>query len=321
MVQREKQGIKTRITEILGTAYPLLQGPMGHITLGEVAATVSNSGGFGQIAASRLPREQLRAEVERARELTDQPFGINIPLHRPNALEALEIAIEMGIKTITTSGGDPSRVMERVKEAGLRDLHKVSTVKMALKAEAAGVDGVIATGYEAGGHLGRTDVTTLCLVPELVRVLKIPVIAAGGIADARGLLAALALGAEGVEVGTRFLATEECPVSDFIKQLILEAQCESTLVLGKEKMMPVRVLKGKAAELISQAPEDKSLDGVVDRMSVPLRGNQDNILVACGQAAGLCQEIKSIAKIFPEMIEEAQTLSSQLYSLFKGGAK
>lgn len=308
--------MENRITQILGTPYPLLQGPMRLITLGEVAAAVSNSGGFGQVAASGLSSDRLQAEVKKAQELTEQPFGVNIPLHRPNAPEALEIAIEMGIKTITTSGADPVRVMERVKKAGLKVLHKVSTVGMAMKAEAAGVDGVIATGYEAGGHLGRMDVTIFCLIPQLVDVLKIPIVAAGGIADARGLLAALALGAEGVEVGTRFLATEECPVPDSIKQLILEAKCESTVVLGKEKMMPVRVLRSKAAERISQSQEDKSLNGVVDGMYVQSGEDQKSILVPCGQAAGLCREIKSITEIFPEMMEGARLLSSQLYSLF-----
>jgi len=310
--------MKNRITQILGTPYPLLQGPMRLITLGEVAAAVSNSGGFGQIAASGLSSQQLQAEVEKAQELTTRPFGVNIPLHRPNALEALEIAIEMGIKTITTSGTDPAKVMDRVKKAELKILHKVSTLQMALKAEAAGVDGVIATGYEAGGHIGRTDVTTFCLVPQLANALKIPIVAAGGIADARGLLAALVLGAEGVEVGTRFLATKECPVSDFVKQLILEAKCEATVVLGKEKMMPVRVLRSKAAEMISQTQEDKSLNGVADGMYVQSRGDQDSILVPCGQAAGLCSEIKSIVEIFPEMMERARLLSFQPYSLFKG---
>ena len=182
--------MKNRVTEILGTRYPLILGPMRLITLGEMAAAVSNSGGFGQIGASGASAELLRGEIEKARNLTGSPFGINIPVYRPNAFEALEIAIEMGIKTITSSAGNPAKIIGRVKEAGLKVLHKVSSVKMALKAQEAGVDGVIATGFEAGGHVGRESVTTLCLVPQLVEALDIPVVAAGGIGDGRGLLAA-----------------------------------------------------------------------------------------------------------------------------------
>jgi enoyl-[acyl-carrier protein] reductase II len=289
------------------------------LTLGEIAAAVSNSGGFGQIAASGLSLDRLLEEVKKARGLTNQPFGINIPLHRPNASEALEIAIEMGIKTVTTSGADPAKVMERIKEAGLKVLHKVSTVKMALKAKAAGVDGIIATGYEAGGHIGREDVTTFCLIPELVNILKIPIVAAGGVADARGLLAALALGAEGVEVGTRFLATRECPIPDFFKQLILEARCESTIVLGRKKAMPLRVLRNKAAESMGETQEGEVFNNVADRTYVQSCREQDSALLPCGQAAGLCEEIKSIEEVFPEMMKGARLLSFRLYSLLKGG--
>lgn len=313
--------IQNRVTEILGTPYPLLQGPMRSITLSDIAASVANSGGFGQIAASGLSRERLLEEVKRAQKLTDKSFGINIPLHRPIALDAIEIAIEMGIKTITTSGADPTRVMDRIKKAGLKVLHKVSTLNMGLKAEAAGVDGVIATGYEAGGHIGQEDVTTFCLVPQLANVLKIPVIAAGGIADARGLLAALALGAEGVEVGTRFLATRECPVPEFFKQLILQAGCESTTVLGRKKgkVMPVRVFRSKAAEMINKVQDSQVPNGLTDRLFAEPKTDTESLLQPCGQAAGLCREIRSVEEVFPEMMEEASFLSVKLYSLFKGG--
>ncbi len=179
---------------------------MRRITLGPMAAAVSESGGLGQIATSTLTVPELRKEIEKARDLTDRPFGINIPLHRPNALESLETAIEMRVPVISTSGGSPDKIMDRAKDAGLIVLHKVSTTAMGLKAQEAGVDGVIAMGFEAGGHGGRSQLTTLCLVPQLCDALNIPVVAAGGICDFRGFLAALALGAEGIEVGTRFLA-------------------------------------------------------------------------------------------------------------------
>ncbi|MBI4763593.1 MAG: nitronate monooxygenase [Deltaproteobacteria bacterium] len=223
--------MQNRITEILGTRYPLILGPMRLITLGEMAAAVSNSGGFGQIGASGASAELLITEIRKAKDLTSRPFGVNIPIYRPNAFEALEIAIEAGIRTITTSAGDPGRMIRRIKEAGMKVLHKVSTVKMALKAQEAGVDGVIATGFEAGGHVGRESITTFCLVPLLVEALEIPVVAAGGIGDGRGLLAAFALGAEGVEMGTRFVATRECSSPDWYKESILHARDSSTMIL------------------------------------------------------------------------------------------
>lgn len=312
MSEKQTIIIKNRITEILGTSYPLLQGPMRLLTLGEIAAAVSNSGGFGQIAASGLPGDQLRKEVEKARGLTDRPFGVNVALHRANASEALEIVIEMGIKTITTSGADPSRIMDRLRKAGLKVLHKVSSVRTALKAEAAGVDAVIATGYEAGGHIGRGDVTTFCLVPELCNALKIPVVAAGGVAGAEGLLAALALGAEGIEVGTRFLATEECPVVDVWKQSILKANCESTIVVGEGTAMPVRVLRKETVETVGGILEGEKSIGVDEEL-------MSGATHPCGQAAGLCNEITSITEVFPEMVEKAGLLSFKLYSLFEAG--
>ena len=308
--------MKNRITQILGTRYPLILGPMRMITLGEMAAGVSNSGGFGQIAASGASAELLREEIEKAGRLTDRPFGLNMPIYRPNALEALSIAIEMGIKTVTTSAGNPAKMMDPIKKAGLKVLHKVSTVKMAMKAQESGVDGVIATGFEAGGHVGRENITTLCLIPQLVDVLDIPVVAAGGIGDGRGLLAAFALGAEGVEVGTRFVCTTECSSPDWYKQAILHAQNGSTLVLGKETM-PIRVLKNrKAAEVVApeKAKEDERIrsggeDAYVD-------GDAEEAIMPAGQVASLIREIKRITDVFPDMVREAGIISKRLNRFF-----
>ncbi|MBW1949021.1 MAG: nitronate monooxygenase [Deltaproteobacteria bacterium] len=312
--------MKNRICEILGVAYPIILGPMRLITLGEMAAAVSESGGFGQIAASGLSPDRLRSELMKARDLTNRPIGVNIPLYRPNASEALEIAIEVGIKVITTSAGNPGKFIDRIREAGIKVLHKVSTVDMAVKAEAAGVDGVIATGFEAGGHIGREQVTTLCLVPQLVDVLQIPVVAAGGIGDARGLLAAFALGAEGVEMGTRFLGSSECPVPDFFKELVITAKSDSTLLLGKGAM-PIRVLKNKASMMISRtdkAQEDDRLTASGDKSYVQSGGDADSSLMPCGQVAGLITELKNIGEIIPEMMKEVESLSSQLSTIFLG---
>ncbi|MDY6909420.1 MAG: nitronate monooxygenase [Thermodesulfobacteriota bacterium] len=307
-----------RITCILGVKYPLILGAMRRITLGEMAAAVSNSGGFGQIAASGLSTDQLRAELARALELTSLPVGINIPIYRPNAFDALAIAIEAKLRVITTSAGDPSKLMGAAKEAGLKVLHKVSTVEMAKKAQSAGVDGVIATGFEAGGHVGREMMTTFCLVPQLVDALTIPVVAAGGIGDARGFLAALALGAEGAEVGTAFLATHECPVPGFFKQSVVEAGCGATVLLGKDAM-PIRVLNNKAAARIrssDKATEDQRLTAEGDRAYVMECADAETSVMPCGQVCGLVHEMGGAADVFPDMVRSARSLLEALRGVF-----
>lgn len=312
--------MKNRITDILGIDYPLIQGPMRLITLGDMAAAVSNSGGFGQIAASGLSTDRLRSELKKANELTNRPFGINIPIYRPNAYDALEIAIDTGLKAITTCAGNPAKLIGRIKEAGLKVFHKASTVEMAKKAEACGVDGIIATGFEAGGHVGREWVTNFCLIPQLSDALKIPVVSAGGVADARGLLAAFALGAEGVEIGTVILSTRECHVPDFFKQLIIDAGSDSTVLLGK-KAMPMRVLKNKAVEMIGspdKSKEDRELDSQSDKKYIAESDvDADSAIMPCGQVSGLIREIKSVTELMPEMINKARVLSLQLQDTFQ----
>jgi enoyl-[acyl-carrier protein] reductase II len=304
--------MKNRITKILGSEYPLLLGPMRRITMGEMAAAVSNSGGFGQVAASGATSDQLRAEIKKARKLTNRPIGVNIPIYRANAMEALEIAIEMGIQTITTSAGNPAKMMDKIKGAGLRVLHKVSTVEMGLKAQAAGVDGVIATGYEAGGHIGREDMTTFCLVPQLVDALDIPVVAAGGIGDGRCLLAAFCLGAEGVEVGTRFIATQEWPVPDFYKQAVLIG---NSTVVPEKKRMPFRILRNKRAEaMMSNVKEAEAAESESSDM---FQGGADSSILGAGQVVGLIREIKEVSRVFPDMLQEARFLSAKLTEFFK----
>jgi enoyl-[acyl-carrier protein] reductase II len=309
--------LQNRITEILGTKYPLILGPMRLITLGEMAAAVSNSGGFGQIGASGASAELLRTEIRKAKALTTLPFGLNMPIYRPNAFEALEIAIEEGIKTVTTSAGDPGKMIGRIKEAGLKILHKVSTVKMALKAQEAGVDGVIATGFEAGGHVGRESITTFCLVPLLVETLDIPVVAAGGIGDGRGLLAAFALGAEGVEMGTRFVATRECSSPDWYKNSIIRAQDSSTMILSEA--MPIRVLKNKKAEAVANPDKVRENNRGRGGDESYVEGDADEAIMPAGQVASLIKDLKGISEVFPDMIREAGIISSGLNHFFKEG--
>lgn len=311
------------MTDILGSTYPIIQGAMRMITLGEMAAAVSNCGGFGQVAASGLSNDKLRAELKRAQELTDRPVGVNIPIYRPNAFDALEIAIEMGVKTVTTSAGNPAKMMERIREAGLRVVHKVSNESMAMKAQTAGVDAVVVTGFEAGGHIGRNDVSTLCMVPQIADAVDIPVVAAGGIGDARGLVAAFALGAEAVEIGTRFVATSECAVPTFFKERVCLASSDETFILGK-KEMPIRVLRNKATETVEKMGEeeaDEFLKQSGDSSYVTEGGNRENATMPCGQSVGVVKQVMGLEQVFVELVEQAVCISERLGNLFGGGER
>ncbi|MDO8957098.1 MAG: nitronate monooxygenase [Deltaproteobacteria bacterium] len=311
--------MENRVTEILGSEYPIIQGAMRLITMGEMAAAVSRSGGFGVIASSGLEGERLRAEIRKAQSLTNKPFGINIPIYRPNAFEALEIAIEEGVKTITTSAGDPVKLIKRVKEAGLRMLQVIATVEMAKKAEAGGADAVIAIGAEGGGHVGRDEISTMVLIPQVVDAVKIPVVAAGGIGDGRGWVSTFALGAEGIQMGTRFLATKECPISETHKQAILEAKDNSTMIAAR-KGYPIRVLKNKAAMTIrtmdeSGAGQDE-INTYVDKISREGGDDRDNKLMSAGQVAGLIQRIMTVEELILDMVAEARRVAQNLGKTF-----
>ena len=311
--------MKNRVTEILGVEHPILQGAMRLITLGEMAAAVSRSGAFGIIASSGMEGVRLREEIRKARSITDKPFGINIPIYRPNAGEALEIGIEEGVKTITTSAGDPGKVIRRVKEAGMRILQVVATVDMAKKAEDAGVDGLIAVGAEGGGHVGRDEIATMVLTRQIVKAVRIPVIAAGGIGDGRGWVAAFALGAEGIQMGTRFLATRECPIPDAYKRAILEAKDNSTIIAAR-KGYPIRVLKNLAAQKVREMDEkgasQEEINAYVDSLHRGSDEDRENKLMSAGQIAGLIDEIPTVEDLVRSMAAEAKTVAQGLGKIF-----
>ncbi|MBI5967723.1 MAG: nitronate monooxygenase, partial [Deltaproteobacteria bacterium] len=261
----------------------------------------------------------LRAEIKKARALMDKPFGINIPIYRPNAFEALEIAIEEGVKTITSSAGDPGKIIQRVKQAGMKILHVVASVDMAKKAESAGVDGVIAVGTEGGGHVGRDEISTLVLIPQVVDAIRIPVVAAGGIGDGRGLVAAFALGAEGIQMGTRFLATEECLIPASYKRAILEANDHSTMIAAR-KGFPIRVLKNKAA-LTLRAMDDRGanqeeINAYVDELSRGAGDDSENRLLTAGQVSGMIRSIVRIEELIRNMVTEAKAVATSLGKIF-----
>jgi enoyl-[acyl-carrier protein] reductase II len=311
--------MKNRITEILGSEYPIIQGAMRRISLGVLAAAVSRAGGFGIVGASGMEGNALRVEIRKARSLTGRPFGLNIPIYRPNALEALEIAVEEGLQTITTSAGDPGKIIRRVKEAGLSILHVVATVDMARKAEAAGVDGVIAVGAEGGGHVGRDEISTLVLIPQVVDAIRIPVVAAGGFGDGRGIAAAFALGAEGVQMGTRFLATQESPVPPVYKQAILTARDDGTMIAAR-KGYPIRVLKNQAALAVREMDEkgatQAEINAFVDSLADKGKGGEVEGLMSAGQVAGLIGEIKTVEEVIRGMVAEAKSVAQRLQKTF-----
>jgi enoyl-[acyl-carrier protein] reductase II len=311
--------MRNRVTEILGSEYPIIQGGMRLITLGEMAAAVSRSGAFGNIAASGLEGDRLRGEIRKARSLSPRPFGINIPVYRPNALEALEIAIEEGIQTITTSAGDPGKVIKMVKGAGIKILQVAANVDMARKAEDAGVDGVIAVGTEGGGHVGRDEIASMPLLRQVVEAVRIPVIAAGGIADGRAWVAAFALGAEGIQMGTRFLATRECPISAAYKEAILEAKDQSTMIAAR-RGFPIRVLKNQAAMAVRSMDEKgvsrDEINAYVDSLSKRAEEDRENKLISAGQVAGLIRHVLGVEELVQGMVAEARTVAQSLGKAF-----
>jgi len=311
--------MKNRVTDILGSEYPILQGAMRLITLGEMAAAVSRSGAFGIIASSGMEGARLREEIRKTRSITDKPFGINIPIYRPNAAEALEVGIEEGIKTITTSAGDPGKVIRRVKEAGMKILQVAATVDMAKKAEDAGVDGIIAVGAEGGGHVGRDEIATMVLTRQVVKAVRIPVVAAGGIGDGRGWVAAFALGAEGIQMGTRFLATRECPIPEAYKRAILEAKDNSTIIAAR-KGYPIRVLKNLAAQKVREMDEkgasQKEINAYVDSLHRGSDEDRENKLMSAGQIAGLIDQILTVEDLVGSMVAEARIAAQGIGKIF-----
>ena len=233
--------MQTEVTRLLGIEYPIIQGGMAWVADHHIAAAVSEAGGLGLIAAANAPAEWVREQIREAKKLTDKTFGVNIMLMSPSADEVAKIVVEEGIKVVTTGAGSPEKYMEAWKAAGVKVIPVVASVALARRMERCGADAVVAEGTESGGHIGET--TTMALVPQVVDAVKIPVIAAGGIADGRGIAAAFMLGAEAVQMGTRFVATEECHVHENYKQFLLKARDIDTRVTGRTTGHPVRTLR------------------------------------------------------------------------------
>ena len=297
------------VTKLTGTKYPIIQGGMAWVADAELAAAVSNGGGLGIIAAANMPPELLEQQIIKAKTLTDKPFGMNIMLMSATAEDAAEIAAAYRIPVVTTGAGQPGKVMEKLKPLGTVVIPVIASVALARRVESQGADAVIAEGMESGGHIG--EITTFNLVPQVADAVKIPVIAAGGIADGRGMAAAFALGANGVQIGTRFVCASECRVHENYKKKIIAANDRATAVTGYSLGHPVRALKNKfikqfeeleksrvSAEEISAFGSGKLRLAVVD-------GDTENGSLMAGQSAGLVREIEPAAQIIDSIISQA----------------
>lgn len=303
--------ISTPINELLNIKYPIFQGGMAWVADASLAAGVSNAGGLGLIAAMNSNGEQLREEIKKARELTDKPFGVNIMLMSPFVEETAKVVAEEKIPVVTTGAGNPARYMEMWNNAGIKVIPVVASTALAKMAERNGAFAVIAEGGESGGHVG--DITTMALVPQVCDVVSIPVIAAGGIADGRGIAATFMLGAQGVQVGTRFLVANECTISDEYKKRVLKAKDIDTVVTGKRLGHPVRSIKNKFTREYTKCEYDSNFSDeelenlAVGKLRMAARGGDiSNGCVLAGQVAAMVKKEQSAKEIIEEMFTEAE---------------
>ena len=304
--------MKTKVTELLQIEYPIIQGGMAWVAEHHLAAAVSEAGGFGLIGAASAPPEIVREEIRKAKELTDKPFGVNIMLLNPNADEVAKIVVEEGIQAVTTGAGNPEKYMPMWKEAGVKVIPVVASVAMAKRMERYGADAVVAEGMEAGGHIGNQ--TTMALIPQIVDAVNIPVIAAGGIGDGRGVAASFMLGAEGVQMGSRFVVADESIVHDNYKDRIVKAKDIDSVVTGQSTGHPVRCLRNQMTkEYIKKEQEGVPFEEL-ERMTLGslrkavMDGDILNGTVMAGQIAGLVSKRQSCKEIMQEIMTEAEKL-------------
>lgn len=311
---------KNRVTEMLGIEYPIIQGGMQWLPGAELVAAVSNAGGLGTItSASFATVEELKKEIRRTKGLTDKPFAVNInlmPTMRPlNNEEYIALVLEEGVRIVETSGRSPEPYMEQLKRGGAILIHKVARLRDARTAERVGADMVTMVGFEAAGHPGMEDITSLVRLPIAVEALKIPVLAAGGIADGRGFLAALVLGAEGVVMGTRFLATHECSAHPRVKEWLLKAQETDTVLIERSIGNAIRVLRNDVAlKVLEMEEKGATLEDLLPLISglkakrVFEEGDLNAGTMACGEVVGLIHEIKSAREVIEGIIQEATAI-------------
>lgn len=309
----------TGICDLLGIQYPIIQGGMAWVATAELAAAVSNGGGLGIIGAGNAPAEFVKEQIHKAKALTDKPFGVNVMLMSPYADEVIKVICQEKVKVVTTGAGNPAKYISDLKEAGCIVMAVVPSVALAKRMEKCGADALIAEGHESGGHIG--ELTTMVLVPQVVDAVNIPVIAAGGIADGRGMAAALALGAQGVQVGTRFVCAAECTAHPRYKEAIINAGDRDAIVTGRPTGHPVRVLKNKLTaqyEHLEQANapvEELEALGIGRLRAAVVDGDVEYGSVMAGQIAGLINDIKPAAQIIQDIISNAADAVRNIYGL------
>jgi len=316
--------LKTRITELLGIEYPILQGGMQWLARAELVSAVSNAGGLGFITALSFDKtDDFRDEIKRTRDMTDKPFGVNIsmlPMMTSTDMtqRLTDIVCEEGVPVVETAGRSPEPIVPKLKSAGVKLIHKVPAVRFAKKAQSVGADAVVLVGFECGGHPGLDDVSGIIIVPKAAQELDIPVIAAGGYCDGRSLVAALALGAEGVLMGTRFMACRESPIHDNFKEWLVNAQETDTVVVERSIKNAARIMKNDAAQTVM----DLEAKGATLQELLPviagkfgrdayLSGDIQGATIACGQVVGRINEIKSAKAIIDEMVAEAHQIITE----------
>ena len=304
--------MQTKLTELLGIKYPIIQGGMAWIADASLASAVSNAGGLGIISAMNANADWVREEIRKCRALTDKPFGVNIMLMSPYADEIAQVVVEEGVAAVTTGAGNPEKYMEQWKAAGIKVIPVVASVALARRMERCGADAVVAEGTESGGHIGQA--TTMTLVPQVVDAVEIPVIAAGGIGDGRGFAAAIMLGAEAVQMGTRFCVSNECTVHEKYKERILKAKDIDSEVTGRSHGHPVRGLRNKMTrEYLKLEANGASFEELENLTLGGLRravvdGDTDNGSVLAGQIAGMINKRQSCREIIDEVMDQAETL-------------
>lgn len=310
-----------RVTELFGIQYPVIAGGMVWCSGWRLAAAVSNAGGLGLLGAGSMHPETLIEHIDKMNAATDKPWGINIPLMYPEIERLIEIIIEKGVKIVFTSAGSPKKYTARFHEAGIKVAHVVSSSKFAKKCEEAGVDAVVAEGFEAGGHNGREETTTLALIPQVREAISLPLIAAGGIGSGKAMLAAMALGAEGVQIGTLFAVSEESSASDAFKQLCVDLGEDGTM-LALKKISPTRLIKNelfaKIAEAENRGAEADELRELLGRAASKrgiFEGDLENGELEIGQIASTIKEVKPVAQIIHELITDFHTTQSKIQSL------
>jgi enoyl-[acyl-carrier protein] reductase II len=313
--------MKTKITKLLDIEYPIIQGGMIWCSGWKLAAAVSNAGGLGLIGAGSMYPETLREHIHKCKKATNKAFGVNLPLIYPDIDELIKILIDEKIKIIFTSAGNPKKYTQFFKDKGIKVVHVVANVKFAQKAQEAGVDAIVAEGFEAGGHNGFEEITTMALIPQVVKAVDIPVIAAGGIATGAGILAALSLGAEAVQMGTRFVASNEASAHENFKNAVIKTKDTDTMLVLK-KIIPVRLIKNNFYEQIKSL-EDKGASqeklaevlGKARAKKGMFEGDIENGELEIGQIAGIINDIKPVSKIFEQLLNEFYEAKNKICNL------